>query len=102
MFSRGTSCRGKRECTAGPGAVAGITYQGQGQGAPLVLLPLALASSQWDPLLSRLGTRCCTVALGGPELGFLAMLIARPFSRVSKRGAADNGCGAIAVRRAHS
>jgi SAM-dependent methyltransferase len=42
-----------------------------------VLLPLSLASSQWDPLLSRLSTRCRTVTLGGAELGFLAMLESR-------------------------
>jgi SAM-dependent methyltransferase len=59
------------------GAVAGITYDSQGEGPPLVLLPLSLASSQWDPLLSRLSTRCQTVALGGPALGFLAMLESR-------------------------
>jgi SAM-dependent methyltransferase len=59
------------------GAVAGITYHSQGEGSPLVLLPLGLASSQWDPLLPRLSTRCRTVLLGGPELGFLAMLESR-------------------------
>jgi SAM-dependent methyltransferase len=59
------------------GAVAGITYDSQGEGPPLVLLPLSLASSQWEPLLSRLSTRCRTVTLGGPELGFLAMLESR-------------------------
>ena len=42
-----------------------------------MLLPLSLASSQWDPLLSHLSTRCRTVTLGGPELGFLAMLESR-------------------------
>ena len=59
------------------GALAGITYQAQGDGASLVLLPLSLAASQWDPLLPRLSTRCRTVALGGQELGFLAMLESR-------------------------
>jgi SAM-dependent methyltransferase len=59
------------------GAVAGITYHSQGNGPPLVLLPLSLASSQWDPLLSRLSARCRTVMLGGPALGFLAMLESR-------------------------
>ena len=59
------------------GAVAGITYYSQGEGPPLVLLPLSLASSQWDPLLSHLSTRCRTVTLGGPKLGFLAMLESR-------------------------
>jgi SAM-dependent methyltransferase len=59
------------------GAVAGITYDTRGEGPPLLLLPLSLASSQWDPLLSRLHTRCRTVTLGGPVLGFLAMLESR-------------------------
>ena len=61
-------------------AIAGITYHSQGEGSPLVLLPLSLASSQWDPLLSRLSTRYRTVTLGGPELGFLAMLESRGHS----------------------
>ena len=59
------------------GSVAGITYDSHGEGPPLVLLPLGLASSQWDPLLSHLSTRCRTVTLGGPALGFLAMLESR-------------------------
>jgi hypothetical protein len=59
------------------GAVAGITYNLQGDGPPLVLLPLSLASSQWEPLLGRLAARCRTLTLGGPELGFLAMLESR-------------------------
>jgi len=70
-----------RKDSAGPyglsGAVAGITYDSQGEGPSLVLLPLSLASSQWDPLLSRLDTQFRTVTLGGPELGFLAMLESR-------------------------
>ena len=59
------------------GAVAGISYHSQGEGPPFVLLPISLASSQWDPLLPRLNTWCRTVTLGGPELGFLAMLESR-------------------------
>ena len=59
------------------GTIAGITYRIHGQGAPLVLLPLSLAASQWDPLLSHFSARCRTVTLGGPELGFLAMLESR-------------------------
>lgn len=43
----------------------------------MILLPLSLASSQWDPLLSRLSAKCRTVTLGGPALGFLAMLESR-------------------------
>jgi SAM-dependent methyltransferase len=60
------------------GTVTGINYCIQeGDGPPLVLLPLGLASSQWDPLLSHLSTRCQIITLSGPELGFLAMLESR-------------------------
>lgn len=59
------------------GTIAGITYHRQGEGPPLVLLPLSLASSQWDPLLARLSARYHTVTLGGPALGILAMLESR-------------------------
>jgi SAM-dependent methyltransferase len=62
------------------GAVAGISYLCEGAGIPLVLLPLSLASSQWDPLLPILNARFRTVALGGPQLGFLAMLESRGHS----------------------
>ncbi|HSE86529.1 MAG TPA: methyltransferase domain-containing protein [Candidatus Binatia bacterium] len=68
----------ERVASGGPqGTVAGISYYSEGEGTPLVLLPLSLASSQWEPLLPRLTTHCRTVTLGGPELGFLAMLESR-------------------------
>ena len=38
----------------GEGEVAGISYRMQGTGPPLILLPLGLAASQWEPLLPRL------------------------------------------------
>ncbi len=59
------------------GTVAGITYHSQGEGPPLMLLPLSLASSQWNPLLSHLSARYRTIMLGGPELGFMAILESR-------------------------
>ncbi len=42
-----------------------------------MLLPLSLASSQWNPLLSHLSARYRTIMLGGPELGFMAILESR-------------------------
>lgn len=60
--------------------IAGIRYTCEGAGTPLVLLPLRLASSQWEPLLPVLCARYRTVTLGGPELGFLAMLESRGHS----------------------
>ena len=70
---------GKNDVARGSvhGAVAGISYHSQGEGEPLVLLPLSLASSQWDPLRSRLSSHYQTIVLGGPELGFVAMLESR-------------------------
>ncbi len=59
------------------GEVAGISYRIRGSGPPLVLLPLALAPSQWDSLLPKLSERYCTITLGGAELGFVAILEAR-------------------------
>ena len=38
----------------GAGEHAGLFYRIQGEGPPLVLLPLGLASSQWEPLIPLL------------------------------------------------
>jgi len=61
----------------GEGEVAGITYRVRGSGAPLVLMPLDLTPSQWEPLIEPLTARCCTISLGGPLLGAVAILEAR-------------------------
>jgi ubiquinone/menaquinone biosynthesis C-methylase UbiE len=61
----------------GEGEVAGISYRIRGSGPPLVLLPLALAPSQWEPLLPGLAERYCTISLGGPLLGVVGLLEAR-------------------------
>src|SRR3989475_6279337 len=59
------------------GELDGISYRIQGAGAPLVLLPLGLAASQWEPLLPRLNAQYCTLTLGGAILGSVASLEAR-------------------------
>jgi SAM-dependent methyltransferase len=61
----------------GAGEAAGISYRILGSGKPLVLLPLVLAPSQWEPLLSRLSKHYCTIVLGGAELGGVRQLEAR-------------------------
>jgi hypothetical protein len=61
----------------GEGEVAGITYRVRGSGPPLVLMPLDLTPSQWEPLIEPLRTRYCTICLGGPLLGVVAILEAR-------------------------
>ena len=61
----------------GEGEVAGISYHIHGSGPPLVLLPLGMAASQWDPLIPRLSERWCTIVLGGAYLGMIGSLEAR-------------------------
>jgi SAM-dependent methyltransferase len=58
----------------GAGEVAGLAYRVQGSGPPLVLLPLGLSPSQWEPLLAELGKHCCTIVLAGPHLGMVPLL----------------------------
>jgi ubiquinone/menaquinone biosynthesis C-methylase UbiE len=62
---------------AAEGETAGIAYRIRGAGPPLVLLPLALAPSQWEPLIPQLSARYCTITLGGPLLGVVGSLEAR-------------------------
>lgn len=59
------------------GEIAGISYRVRGAGPPLVLLPLFLAPSQWEPLVPRLSQHYCTITLGGVELGAVANLESR-------------------------
>src|SRR5215471_11869999 len=63
--------------TPDSGELAGISYRVRGSGPPLVLLPLAMAPSQWEPLLPQLSQHFTTIALGGPHLGYIPVLEAR-------------------------
>ena len=64
----------------GIGEYAGITYHIRGSGLPLVLLPLVLAPSQWEPVLPMLSAHFCTITLSGANVGIVAMLEARGHS----------------------
>lgn len=59
------------------GEFSEITYRVRGHGAPLVLMPLALSPSQWQPLIEQLSQHCCTIILGGAHLGMVAHLETR-------------------------
>ncbi len=61
----------------GQGEFAGISYSIRGTGPALVLFPLSLAPSQWQPVVPKLAERYCTISLGGPHLGMIAHLEAR-------------------------
>lgn len=63
--------------TEGEGEAAGIGYRIRGAGPPLVLMPLSLAPSQWEPVIPALGEHYCTIRLGGPLLGIVGTLEAR-------------------------
>ena len=62
---------------------AGISYRIRGAGPPLVLLPMFLAPSQWEPLAPRLSERYCTITLGGAALGAVAILESRGRSDIA-------------------
>ena len=60
-----------RQQTNLEGEIAGIRYQIRGSGPPLLLLPLGLAPSQWEPLIPTLAEQYCTITLGGAHLGVI-------------------------------
>jgi ubiquinone/menaquinone biosynthesis C-methylase UbiE len=59
------------------GEAAGITYRLHGNGPALVLLPMLLAASQWDPIIEHLAERYCVISLGGRHLGGVAFIDGR-------------------------
>jgi SAM-dependent methyltransferase len=67
------------------GEIANLTYRMQGSGEPLLLLPLGLAPSQWEPLLPTLSERVRTIVLSGPEVGFPPYLEERGQSHSYRR-----------------
>jgi SAM-dependent methyltransferase len=68
------------ELPEGEGYICGLSYKIRGMGPPLLLLPLDLAPSQWEPLLATLSARFCTITLGGAALGIVALLEKRGHS----------------------
>ena len=59
------------------GEVAGITYRIQGSGPALVLLPMLLSASQWEPIIGRLAEYYSVISLGGRHLGGVAFIDGR-------------------------
>jgi ubiquinone/menaquinone biosynthesis C-methylase UbiE len=56
------------------GEFAGISYRIRGSGPPLVLMPLTLARSQWNPIVPVLAEHYTTIVLGGAFLGIIPSL----------------------------
>ncbi len=61
----------------GVGEVAGVTYRIRGSGPPVLLLPLSLARSQWEPYVDVLAQRYTTIEVGGAYLGVVPTLESR-------------------------
>ncbi len=61
----------------GAGEAAGISYRGHGGGPVLMLCPMLLAASQWDPIIAGLAEHFCVIALGGRHLGGVAFIDGR-------------------------
>ena len=78
------------------GEVAGISYRIRGAGPALVLMPLDLASAQWEPLIDQLSKQYCTISLGGPALGAVSLLEGR--GRSSYMGVVRALLDAVQVR----
>jgi SAM-dependent methyltransferase len=58
----------------GEGEIAGIRYRIHGRGPTVVLMPLSLAPSQWEPLVPRLSNDYAVIVLGGAHLGIISLL----------------------------
>ena len=67
------------------GEVKEINFRVQGEGPPLILFPLGLAASQWDPILGKLSEKYYTITVSG--------LHTEPTSLLEIR------CGTIGYRR---
>lgn len=59
------------------GEVAGITYRARGRGPALVLLPMLLSPSQWEPIVDALAEDYCVISLGGRYLGGVSFIDGR-------------------------
>lgn len=80
----------------------------------MVLMPLSMAPSQWEPLVDRLVNRYSVVQLGGPHLGVISLLegraasgygdlVAQVLTRVGLvpgEAVLEIGCGSGALTRA--
>ena len=56
------------------GDVEGVRFRAIGSGPVLIVTPMVLAPSQWQPLLPRLSQHFRVVELAGPHFGMLALL----------------------------
>lgn len=68
---------GSVDLAEGEGEVAGITYRVRGSGPPLLLFPIGLKPSQWEPIIPNLADKYCTVTLGGAYVGQVRSLEVR-------------------------
>lgn len=82
------------------GEIAEISYSIHGKGEPLILMPLALAPSQWQPIITELSQHFCTITLGGKHLGMVAHLEIRAQSSYMR--VIDQLLGEVALKPGQS
>ncbi|MEM7271737.1 MAG: methyltransferase domain-containing protein [Actinomycetota bacterium] len=59
------------------GTIGEVTWRAAGTGPPLLLLPLGLAPSAWEPMIPTLAERFTVIVAGGATLGSIPMLESR-------------------------
>ena len=59
------------------GEVEEISYRAKGQGPAVILLPMLLSASQWDPIVNQLASDYCVISLGGRHLGGVSFIDGR-------------------------
>jgi ubiquinone/menaquinone biosynthesis C-methylase UbiE len=70
----GVRCEPNKAFAGKSGTHAGLSFTVSGRGPALVLLPLFLAASQWEPALPELTRHFTVIQLGGPHIGGVAAL----------------------------
>ena len=70
----GRRCEADKALAGTSGVHAGLSYTVSGRGPALILLPLFLAASQWEPALPDLTRHFTVIQLGGPHIGGVAAL----------------------------
>ncbi|MBT6273454.1 MAG: class I SAM-dependent methyltransferase [Chromatiales bacterium] len=59
------------------GQVGDIRYRAQGNGPPVIVLPIGLVPSQWGPVTAALARDHCVITLRGASLGMVQTLESR-------------------------
>ena len=59
------------------GQIEEISYRIKGEGPAIILFPMLLSASQWDPIIDELASDYCVISLGGRHLGGVSFIDGR-------------------------